>query len=241
MQSPSMTKHRSALLAAAAALLAVASPAASQARPAVTANPGNWATKVERRDHGHVIGNPDAPHRLIEFMSYTCPHCAEFARTGDAAIKLGVVPDGKVSFEIRHMLRDPIDLTATLLTHCGGPAKFLDNHEAMLTRQAAWMERARQATQAQRTRWNFGANPARMRAIASDLGFYTIMETRGFNRTQIDRCLADQTMAKNLAEVSARDTATFALPGTPSFVVDGRLLDGVHTWDRLRPVVGALD
>lgn len=231
----------SLLAAATLALSAGTSQAQPQPKPRAAAQTGAWATTVERKDHGHILGNPDAETKLVEYMSYTCSHCAEFARTGEAVIKLAVVPDGKVSFEIRHLLRDPIDLTATLLTHCGGPAKFLGNHEAIMSRQSAWMDKARKASQAQRTRWNFGTHAARWRAIASDLGFYGIMEARGFTRAALDRCLADQPLAEALAQASQRDTATYNLPGTPSFVLDGALLEGVHSWDALKPSLGVRD
>jgi protein-disulfide isomerase len=232
---------------AALALAALSTTAAgAQSRPvakpksaAVAA--GNWAQAVEARDNGHVFGNPDADRRLVEYMSYTCSHCAEFTRTGDPVIKLFLVPQGKVSFEIRHLLRDPIDLTAALLTHCGDPERFLGNHEAIMTRHDTWMATARKATQAQRTRWSFGSNAARWRAIASDLGFYGIMEDRGYSRAALDRCLSDEAKANALAETSARDVGALGLPGTPSFVLDGKLLDGVHSWDALKPVVETLD
>ena len=201
----------------------------------------NWGTTVEARDSGHVIGNPEAGNKLVEYMSYTCSHCAEFARTGDAAIKVLIVPRGKVNFEIRHMLRDPIDLTATLLTHCGGSDNFVRNHQAIISRQGEWLATARATSQAQRTRWNFGTNIARRRAIASDLGFYKIMEERGYGRPQLDRCLADEAKANMLAEATQRDVAALGLEGTPSFVLDGKLLDDVHDWDALRPVLEKLD
>ncbi len=229
-----------ATLGAAAALAGMATASTAQHAPRRAAS-GNWTTAVEYRDNGHIFGNPDAENTLVEYMSYTCSHCAEFSRTGDPAIKLFVVPRGKVSFEIRHMLRDPIDLTAALLTHCGSPQKFLANHEAIISRQAQWMEKARKASQAQRTRWNFGTNPARWRAIASDLGFYAIMETRGYGRPELDRCLADEAKANSLAETSQRDVNSLAIPGTPSFVLNGALLDNVHSWDTLKPHLEKLD
>lgn len=234
---------RLAAFIGAAALVSLA--AVSTAQPAKKKSPAvlaeNWAAAVEARDSGHLFGNPEAKTKLVEYMSYTCSHCAEFARTGDAVIKLFLVPKGNVSFEIRHLLRDPIDLTAALLTHCGEPEKFLGNHDAIMSRQSEWMATARKATQAQRTRWSFGTNAARWRAIASDLGFYAIMEDRGYSRPALDRCLADQAKATTLAETSARDVEALSLPGTPSFVLDGKLLDGVHSWDALKPVIEKLD
>lgn len=238
-----MKTLRLATLIGAAVLAALATT--STAQPAKKKSAAvlaeNWAAAVEARDNGHVLGNPEAKSKLVEYMSYTCSHCAEFTRTGDLAIKLFLVPKGNVSFEIRHLLRDPIDLTAALLTNCGEPEKFLGNHEAIMTRQSEWMETARKATQAQRTRWSFGTNTARWRAIASDLGFYDIMEARGYSRAALDRCLADQAKATSLAETSARDVGALSLPGTPSFVLDGKLLDGVHSWDALKPVIEKLD
>ncbi len=193
---------------------------------------GNWAGMLQASDGGHLFGNPEAERKLIEFMSYTCSHCAEFARKGDAAIKLSYVPTGKISYEVRHLIRDPVDLTAALLTHCGDEKKFGGNHEAIMYRFDEWMDKARNATQAQRSRWQFGTNSARFQAIASDLDFYEIMETRGYRRADLDRCLSDEAKAKALADTSAADVAKYQLTGTPSFVLDGKLLEA-HDWPSL--------
>nr|WP_282099644.1 MULTISPECIES: thioredoxin domain-containing protein [Qipengyuania] len=187
---------------------------------------------LQASDGGHLFGNPEAEKKLIEFMSYTCSHCAEFARKGDAAIKLSYVPTGKISYEVRHLIRDPVDLTAALLTHCGDEKKFGGNHEAIMYRFDEWMDKARNATQAQRSRWQFGTNSARFQAIASDLDFYEIMETRGYRRADLDRCLSDEAKAKALADTSAADVAKYQLTGTPSFVLDGKLLEA-HDWPSL--------
>ncbi len=194
---------------------------------------GNWAAMLEESDGGHLFGNPEAETKLVEFMSYTCSHCAAFARKGDAAIKLSYVPTGKLSYEVRHLIRDPVDLTAALLTHCGDAKKFGGNHEAIMYRFDEWMNKARTATQAQRSRWQFGTHSARLQAIASDLGFYEIMETRGYRRTDLDRCLSDDAKAKLMADTSAADVEKYGLTGTPSFVLDGKLLDGAHDWPSL--------
>ena len=194
---------------------------------------GNWAGMLQASDGGHLFGNPEAEKKLIEFMSYTCSHCAEFARKGDAAIKLSYVPTGKISYEVRHLIRDPVDLTAALLTHCGDEKKFGGNHEAIMYRYDEWIEKARKTTQAQRSRWQFGSHSARFQAIASDLDFYDIMQGRGYTRSQIDACLSDEAKAQAMAEQSAADIAKYGLPGTPSFVLDGELLEGTHNWPAL--------
>lgn len=194
---------------------------------------GNWAGMLGETAGGHRFGNPEAKTKLVEFMSYTCSHCAHFARQGDGALKLSYVPTGKISYEIRHLVRDPVDLAAVLLTHCGDAKKFGGNHEAIMYRYDEWIEKARKSTQAQRSRWQFGSLSARLQAIASDLDFYDIMETRGYERAELDRCLSDEAKAREVAEASAADVRKYGLTGTPSFVLDGKLLEGTHNWPAL--------
>ncbi|MEX0343203.1 MAG: thioredoxin domain-containing protein [Erythrobacter sp.] len=196
---------------------------------------GNWGSMLAETDGGHTFGNPDAETKLIEFMSYTCSHCATFARNGEGAIKVGYVPTGRISFEVRHLIRDPVDLSAALLTHCGDPSKFGGNHEAIMYRFDDWMAKAGKATQAQQSRWQFGSLPARLQAIASDLDFYDIMEGRGYSRVEIDRCLSDEAKARAMADTSAADVRKYGLTGTPSFVLNGELLEATHDWSALQP------
>lgn len=206
--------------------------ATAVAAPAATTN---WNRHVEIVDGAHVIGNPKAERKLVQFFSYTCPHCGDFARTGDEALKLALVGPGKMRVEFRHFVRDPVDLTVATLTWCGDKSKFLRNHAAFMHAQDAWLQKARTSTRAQQQRWYYGAWPTRARAIASDLDFYRIMESRGYERVAIDRCLSDTARAQALSENSERDAEKFNIPGTPSFVLNGKLLAGVHTWQALEP------
>ena len=227
-----------ALLAAATALIAI--PATAQDRSsAFEKRTGNWNTVVSEKEGGHVIGNPEAEARLVEFMSYTCSHCADFARSGEGAIKLLYVPGGKVSYEIRHLIRDPVDLTAALAAQCGGPDKFFANHTALLTKYPDWMAKARGMTQAQMARWNFGSFSSRAQAIASDLDFYEIMEGRGYSRVDLDACLTNETKAEAIAAQSNADIKKYGLRGTPTFFMGGKQIDA-HDWPTLQPHLDAL-
>lgn len=214
---------------AAAVLAGTASVAATQ----------NWVATVVRADSGHTIGNPAATVRLTEYISYTCSHCANFTREGEQPLKLAYVAPGKIKLEIRHLLRDPVDLTAAMLAHCGVPAKFSANHTAFMLSQNTWMPKMQAAAAAQTQRWTTGEPAARRKAIAADLGFYAIMERRGYSRTQADRCLGDQAMAKQLADTSARDWKLPGIGGTPAFAIDGVVLTGTHSWQALQTQLDA--
>lgn len=215
-----------ALLPAAALTLAAA-PAA------------NWNAVVAVTPEGtHIVGNPNAQVKLAEYVSYTCPHCAAFEVQSDGAMKLGYVRSGKVSVEVRHMLRDPIDLTVALLTNCGSKDRFFINHAMFMRSQATWIKPMITASQAQRSRWTTGDLGARNRAIASDFHFYEMMATRRYDRPTLDRCLADKAMAEKLA-AQAQGGVALGVIGTPSFTINGNLLLGTAEWSTLRPQLDA--
>jgi hypothetical protein len=139
--------------------------------------------------------------------------------------------------EVRHIVRDPIDLTVAMLTNCGTKDKFFQNHAMFMLSQDKWIGKAQLALPSQRQRWASGSMASRWRAIASDLGFYEMMETRGYTRVQVDQCLADEAAAKRIAEQSQADGTTYGVNSTPSFALNGKLLGGVHTWEQLQAAV----
>lgn len=207
-----------ATLAAMALLLTAASP--------------NWLATVSLDGTAHRIGNPAAKVRLTEYVSYTCPHCAEFNREAEGALQLAYISPGRVNLEIRHLIRDPVDLTVAMLAHCGPEAKFAQNHSAFLSGQSNWIGPLTNSTAAQRQRWT-APGAAGRRAIASDFGLYRIMERRGYTRAEVDRCLADDAFARKLAEESDRDWKRPGITGTPSFAINGIVMPGTHTWASL--------
>lgn len=186
----------------------------------------------------HVLGNPAAKIKLVQYVSYTCPHCAEFEVEANAPLRLGYIASGRVSSELRHFLRDPVDLTAALLTNCGAKDKFFLNHTALMRSQKVWLGKVVAASSAQRSRWTSGPLSTRTRAVAADLKFYEIMVGRGYDRASIDRCLADAAMAQRLAK-QTEEGNKLGITGTPAFMLDGMVLMGTHEWSLLRPQLDA--
>ena len=199
----------------------------------------SYINRVQVTDGGHKIGNPEAKVSVIEFVSYTCPACANYTRNHEGALEIGYVATGKVTMEIRHIIRDPIDLTAAMLTICGPASKFPQNHKAIMLGQDKWLPLAQSASSAQRARWVSGTGASRRRAIANDMGFYTIMERRGYRRTDLDRCLADEAKATSLAEASQANGEKYFVSSTPSFAINGVTLAGTHSWSLLEPQIKA--
>ncbi|WP_156842251.1 DsbA family protein [Novosphingobium aquimarinum] len=222
-----MRRTKLTLLAAAALLATGAAPHA------------NWtATVTEKPNGAHVLGNPAAKVKLTEFVSYTCPHCAHFNQDSEAILRMTYVPQGKVSVAVHHVVRDPIDLTVAMLTNCGDDKMFFKKHSAFLASQDQWLGKVDSFSEAQRQRWSAGPITGRMKAIANDFGFYTMMERWGFDRVATDKCLADQAMTKRLIDLT-EEAAALGVNSTPSFSIDGSVLTGTHDWQTLEQQIKA--
>jgi len=221
-------------LALMACLLGIALPSS----PSLASARTNWNTHVvQTAEGGHKLGNPDAKVRLIAFVSYTCPACAKFEQEADGAMRIAYVAPGMMSIEVRHFIRDPIDLTAALAAQCGPKDRFFLNHAALMHKQPQWLKKAQEAPASARLRWRTGSDPQRMKAIAHDMGFHEIMASRGVDRMRLNACLADTAKARKIAADSAASADSFGVAGTPSFVLDGQYQPGVHSWTALRPLI----
>lgn len=233
------------ILLAAAALALATGPAAAQqdlSRPGSAFgkqdNPGNWQSTIARTERGHLIGDPQADTRLIEFISYTCPHCADFTARGEPALELVLLMPGKISLEVRPVIRNALDLTVTLLAQCGDPAGFKGRHQTLMLAQADWLGKARAAPQTQQQIWLRGDPAGRMNA-ASALGLSAMLAARGQSQAELDACVMDDAAAQRLIDNGRADYTELAVNSTPSFALDGKLLPEVHSWEALYPVLSA--
>ena len=227
------------------ALLALAVPGAAQqtldAPPSAfegLAAQGNWSAAITRTERGHLIGNPDADTRLIEFVSYTCGHCASFAMEGEPAIDLTLLMPGKMAVEVRPVIRNALDLTVSLLAQCGDPAGFKDRHRAFMYGQKDWIAKFQNAPQSQQAIWARADKASRMNA-ASALGLADMLVQRGQSITEVNACVMNDAAAQKLIDNATADRLDFEVAGTPSFALDGKLLENVHNWAALYPLLSA--
>ncbi len=223
-----------ALTAASAALL----PVAGTAQSAATA----WTDKVSQSDvGGHVRGNAAAPQKIIEYMSYTCPHCAAFEQESNPALADGFIATGKTSLEVRNFIRDPVDLTVALLARCGEPRSFFRRHKGLLASQKTWLGKAGSMGRVGQAAWYQGDTNARLQRIASDLGLYDELRRHAPLATdaQINACLANKTEQNKVLAMTKFATDTVKVQGTPSFTLGGKLLANVYDWKSLEPLLAS--
>lgn len=194
-----------------------------------------WSSAVSTTSNGFLLlGNPKAEVRLGEYVSYTCPRCAQFQMQSDGVLLLAYLPSGRVAIELHPVIENPIDLAAAMLVSCGPKEKSFMNHNALLRSQPKWVKPLAQATSVQRSRWAGADLGARNRAIAADFGLYTVMATRGYDRQSVERCLTDRSVADRITSQSNAARAA-GVVATPSFSLGGNLLKDTHDWATLRP------
>lgn len=201
---------------------------------ATPAKPVPWSSKVTTSSIGaHVVGNPAAKVRLVEYFSYTCHVCADFAKLGSAPLKTQYIDRGLVLFEYRNLVRDPVDMTAALLARCGGPAAFARNHQAIFAAFDTWMAKVKNATEAQQTSWFEGTTAQRARKIAADTGLAALMRARGYTQAQLDAALDSEVAQAELTGMTNIGRSADRVGGTPTFFVNGRNAE-VTAWPALK-------
>ncbi|MEZ5721016.1 MAG: DsbA family protein [Paracoccaceae bacterium] len=87
----------------------------------------------------HVLGDENAPVTVIEYASYTCPHCANFHEEQFQELKAEYIDTGKVKFIHREVYFDQYGLRAGLLAQCGGDMRYYGISGMLYDQQKEWI------------------------------------------------------------------------------------------------------
>ena len=237
------------LLLAATAILATgackkssqtATGTVNEAAPAVAVTPpadGDWSTVTAASpEGGMVMGNPAAKVKLIEYGSLTCPHCREFDEKGAKPLIDNYVKKGLVSWEFRNFVRDPYDITATLVARCGGPSSFFGLMRSLYAEQENWIGKLQTVDQAKIAAMQNLSPQQQFAGIADWAGFPAFAALRGVPRAKTAACLADPAAATKLVQMNSAVVEQYpAFQGTPTFIINGKMVDNTATWDLLEP------
>ena len=198
---------------------------------------GDWSQVVTPTpEGGFLMGDPKAKVRLIEFASMTCPHCREFDETGVQPLVDKYVKTGQVSYELRNYVRDPFDLAATLIARCNGATGFFPLTRALFADQQNWVAKAQGAPQAQLEALQGLPPTQQFVEIAKLAGFQDWAAMRGVPQAKSTQCLTDQNAVNQLVQMSSDATAQYPdFPGTPTFIINGTMLEKTATWQALEP------
>ncbi len=211
--------------------------------PVAAPNNGDWTTIVtETPDGGFLMGNPAAKAKLVEFGSMTCPHCREFEEESNQALMAKYVKTGLASFEFRNFVRDPFDMTASIIARCGGKDSFFPLTHAMYEDQVNWVTKIQNADPAKLTQIQSMPANAQFAEMAKITGLDAFAAQRGVPRGTIDQCLADQNAATKLVGMNSDAANRYEINSTPSFLLNGEVVEldnSTTVWKQLEPKIRA--
>ena len=203
----------------------------------VAAPNGDWTQVTAATPQGgFLMGNPNASVKLVEYGSFTCPHCAKFAEEGVPALVDKYVKSGTVSFEFRNFVRDPADLAAALLARCNGPAAFFPLTDQLFAAQEEWLGRAQTLSPEQQQQISASAQPAA--GFGQALGLDQFVRVRGIPSAKAQACLTDQAQVQRLVEITDAGVKEHQISGTPSFLINNKLAEA-SDWKALEPLLQA--
>lgn len=149
-----------------------------------------------------TMGLSTAPMEIIEYASFTCPHCATFATKVFPKIKEEYIDTGKIRYTHREVFFDRFGVWAALVARCGGEDKYFAIADELYKTQRQWA---------------VGGNGE---VISNNLR--RIGLASGLSKESLDACLSDLDGAKSLVAWYEANAKKDGINSTPSFVIAGQ-------------------
>jgi protein-disulfide isomerase len=176
--------------------------------------PFSAANAQEATDLPEIIemskGNPDSPVTLIEYASFTCPHCRSFHRNVFPELNRDYIEPGLINFVYREVYFDRYGLWAGMVARCGGPLRYFGIVDLLYAQQAEWTQ----------------GSPAE---IAENLR--RIGRTAGLSNEELDACMTDAAMAEAMIATYEANMEEHEIPGTPAFILNDELHGNMNYTD----------
>ncbi len=163
-----------------------------------------------------VMGAADAPVQIMEYASFTCPHCANFHATVWPQLKADYIDTGKVRFTYREVYFDRFGLWASMIARCGGEMRYFGIADMIYDKQRDWTASGDPATIAEALR--------------------KLAKTAGVTDTMLDECLNDAEKAQNLVAWYEANAKADDITSTPSFIIDGTKYSNM-SYDDMKKII----
>jgi protein-disulfide isomerase len=167
-----------------------------------------------------AMGDPDAAVEVIEYASFTCPHCRTFHQNNLPRLKSEYIDTGRIRFVSREVYFDRFGLWASMVARCAGPDGYFGVVDLIYERQPEWTQ----------------GSPAEVAENLRRIG-----RTAGMANEQLDACLTDADKAQALIAWDEANREVHDIPGTPHFVIDGTMHSNMSYDDFAALLDDALD
>ena len=150
-----------------------------------------------------VLGKSDAPLKIVEYASFTCPHCATFHLQVLPKIKEDYIDKGQVQIEYREVYFDGPGLWAGLLARCKGDEKYFAMIDLIFEKQKDW---------------------ARGNIDDTKAGLLSIGRQAGLTDSESLTCMQDDALAEKMVLSFQENSKRDGVSSTPSFLINGKLV-----------------
>jgi len=192
-------------------------PAPAGAAPvAASAVAPDKASILNVQPTDHVEGDPKAPITLIEYASFTCPHCAHFNTIELPVIKKKWIDTGKVKLVYRDFPLDEVAAKVAQLANCTSSDKYFPVIDMIFRGQGNW-------------------------AVASDpiAELSKSLRIAGMGENEVKACLANSAGADAVV-ASYRNAEAVGVNSTPTLFINGEQFKGARTPEELDAVFDKL-
>jgi protein-disulfide isomerase len=226
--------HRflSSLALAALTIVGAAGTSPAEAQVRGTAQRDWTGTIAATPAGGFRMGSPNAPAKVVEYVSLTCPHCRTFAQEGVPAMRQDIA-SGRISFELRNFVLNPLDEAAAVLNRCAAtPAQYWALNDAILAEQPIWTGRIGHE---EYERISALPDNQRLLRFATATGLDAIAARHGVTSARARYCLTNPARLARVRGMKAAGEAA-GVQGTPTFSIDGAA-PFVADWSILKPML----
>lgn len=201
----------------------------------VEAPNGDWSEVVTKTADGwYRMGNPNAPVKLVEYGSLTCPACRAFSESATEPLTQNYVKSGQVSWEFRHLLiHGAPDVALAMLAECQPPSAFFRTIEQIYDNQSDLLDNLEPQEQQQ-----LASVPPEQQLgfVAQAMELDRFFSQRGMPSARFQQCIGDLNAAQQLAERSNAAGVEDEVRGTPTFFINGEHVDAIN-WQDLEPAL----
>jgi protein-disulfide isomerase len=164
----------------------------------------------------HVMGDPKAPVLLIEYASFTCPHCAHFHTQILPALKTKWIDTGKVKLVYRDFPLDQVAAKAAQLAECAGKDRYFAVVDLIFRGQGTWAAAADPIAELSRS-----------------------LRIAGMGDNEVKACLANEAVANGVV-ADYRGGETLGVNSTPTLFVGGEMYRGARSVEELDAALAKL-
>ena len=211
-----------------------AATAAAPTGPEVPYAGQDWTqTVVKTADGGFRMGKADAPVKLIEYASITCPHCRDFTKEGAGILKDKYVRPGKISWEYRNFVLNPLDVAATLVARCQGADTFFPFVEQLYATQVDWVGKFNSVDEKKLQAIGTLPQEQQFVQLVEVSGLKDFFKAHGVPEDKIQACLTNKAALAELLKIRDHAANDLKVDGTPNFFLNDERQEGVYDWPGL--------